>query len=279
MWSCITKKPPRSPARYQHVSSHSGGRFDVPAASHAAPASRTRARHSCSRYLFRNPLPERPISPWALSRTYFHPRSRVEHGAEGRATFVSPFAALPSMLRCPDCNATLELSGRSLICPKGHSFDLAREGYANLSRSRRTGDSKEMLHARRRFLEAGHYEPLSDLVNRSGGRTPFRGFVYGGGCRLRRGLLPRPTFRVPDRPGQYRESTDGIVRRDLAGNRWRQGSGGRTCPLLVLVLPGLSGDRTGCGKGRRPDGGGPLSTRRVPGGGHCRTPPRRRSGG
>lgn len=55
---------------------------------------------------------------------------------------------------------------RSLACPAGHCFDLARAGYANLARSRRTGDSAEMLHARRRFLDAGHYQPLSDLVNR-----------------------------------------------------------------------------------------------------------------
>ncbi len=91
----------------------------------------------------------------------------IGHGAEGRAPLASPFAALPPMLLCcPDCAGALTLSGRSLLCPAGHSFDLAREGYANLSRSRRTGDSKEMLRARRRFLEAGYYQPLSDLVNR-----------------------------------------------------------------------------------------------------------------
>jgi 23S rRNA (guanine745-N1)-methyltransferase len=109
---------------------------------------------------------------------------RVEHGVGERAPFVSPFAALPHILHCPDCVGDLELSGRSLLCPTGHSFDLAREGYANLSRSRRTGDSKEMLHARRRFLEAGYYQPLSDLVNRLVGEhhsaAPYT--VLDAGC-------------------------------------------------------------------------------------------------
>jgi 23S rRNA (guanine745-N1)-methyltransferase len=109
---------------------------------------------------------------------------RVEHGVGERASFVSPFAALPHLLRCPECAGILELSGRSLTCPKGHSFDLAREGYANLSRSRRTGDSTEMLRARRRFLEAGHYEPLSDLVNRLVGehRSGLPYTVLDAGC-------------------------------------------------------------------------------------------------
>jgi 23S rRNA (guanine745-N1)-methyltransferase len=109
---------------------------------------------------------------------------RVEHGVGERAPFVSPFAALPHLLRCPDCAGILELSGRSLTCPTGHSFDLARAGYANLSRSRRTGDSTEMLRARRRFLEAGYYEPLSNLVNRLVGehRSGLPYTVLDAGC-------------------------------------------------------------------------------------------------
>jgi 23S rRNA (guanine745-N1)-methyltransferase len=57
-----------------------------------------------------------------------------------------------------------------LRCARGHAFDIAREGYVNLllSRSRTPGvlgDAKPMLRARRRFLEAGHYESLSDRIN------------------------------------------------------------------------------------------------------------------
>ena len=52
----------------------------------------------------------------------------------------------------------------SVRCARGHSFDLAREGYLNLLRSKRTGDSKEMLLARRAFLDRGHYQPLAEAL-------------------------------------------------------------------------------------------------------------------
>ena len=56
-------------------------------------------------------------------------------------------------------------------CDAGHSFDLAREGYVNLllahqRRSRRPGDSDEMIAARRRFLATGAYDPLTDALAR-----------------------------------------------------------------------------------------------------------------
>lgn len=52
----------------------------------------------------------------------------------------------------------------SMRCGRCHSFDLAREGYLNLLRSKRTGDSKEMLLARRAFLDRGHYQPLAEAL-------------------------------------------------------------------------------------------------------------------
>jgi 23S rRNA (guanine745-N1)-methyltransferase len=57
----------------------------------------------------------------------------------------------------------------TLKCSAGHSFDIAREGYINLlpsnHRSRGIdGDVASMLHARRRFLEAGHYRPLLEAL-------------------------------------------------------------------------------------------------------------------
>jgi len=70
-------------------------------------------------------------------------------------------------LICPvrDCGEPLERRGRSLVCPRGHSFDLARSGYANLlqpqdRRSKRPGDAPEAVEARRRLLDAGYGEPL-----------------------------------------------------------------------------------------------------------------------
>jgi len=70
---------------------------------------------------------------------------------------------------CPVCRAPLARAGDVLACASGHSFDVAREGYVNLLPTQhRTrgigGDTAPMLQARRRFLEAGHYRPLLDLL-------------------------------------------------------------------------------------------------------------------
>ena len=55
--------------------------------------------------------------------------------------------------------------GAALKCESGHAFDIAKEGYVNLLAQKRAGDAKEMLKARRNFLESGLYEPLSDAIN------------------------------------------------------------------------------------------------------------------
>jgi SAM-dependent methyltransferase len=52
-----------------------------------------------------------------------------------------------------------------LRCSNSHTFDIAREGYVNLLRKKLPGDTKEMLVARRDFLERNHYQPLSDMLN------------------------------------------------------------------------------------------------------------------
>ncbi|RMG94733.1 MAG: methyltransferase domain-containing protein [Chloroflexi bacterium] len=69
---------------------------------------------------------------------------------------------------CPVCGQGLERITNSLRCPDGHVFDIAREGYVNLlaggKQTKVTGDLPEMVRARRRFLEAGYYEPLAQMV-------------------------------------------------------------------------------------------------------------------
>lgn len=74
-----------------------------------------------------------------------------------------------SIFRCPVCACDLYHEGKSLCCEKKHSYDIAREGYVNLllanqKGSREPGDSPEMLHARRRFLNAGYYRRLAEAV-------------------------------------------------------------------------------------------------------------------
>lgn len=73
-------------------------------------------------------------------------------------------------LACPVCGEQLHLQERTFVCAHRHSFDVAREGYVNLllgggKRPKFQGDSKEMLQARRRFLEAGYYAPLAQTLS------------------------------------------------------------------------------------------------------------------
>lgn len=70
-----------------------------------------------------------------------------------------------NLLACPVCEASLEQTDNSLQCSNHHSFDISSEGYVNLLRKKLPGDAKEMLTARREFLEQGHYQPLSNLIN------------------------------------------------------------------------------------------------------------------
>ncbi|MDX2202283.1 MAG: methyltransferase domain-containing protein [Hyphomicrobiaceae bacterium] len=74
-----------------------------------------------------------------------------------------------SNFACPIDGLPLASDGKRWICSSGHSFDVAREGYCNLlpaqhKASLDPGDSKEMVVARRRFLDAGHYAPISDRL-------------------------------------------------------------------------------------------------------------------
>ncbi len=80
---------------------------------------------------------------------------------------VIPFQALA----CPLDGGALRREGGSWRCAAGHCFDVASQGYANLlpvqqKRSRDPGDSKEMVEARRRFLNAGCYQPIAAAVSR-----------------------------------------------------------------------------------------------------------------
>lgn len=58
----------------------------------------------------------------------------------------------------------MRLAGPRLICDNGHSFDVARQGYVNLTAGRAnpgTGDTAGMIAAREQFLSHGHYQPLA----------------------------------------------------------------------------------------------------------------------
>ncbi len=83
-----------------------------------------------------------------------------------KKTSATPFAALI----CPLDGGALLRQDSHWRCEKGHCFDIAKEGYVNLlpvqnKRSRDPGDSKEMILARRRFLNAGHYQKIANALS------------------------------------------------------------------------------------------------------------------
>lgn len=75
-------------------------------------------------------------------------------------------------LCCPLDQLPLERKDRSLICAKGHAYDIAKTGYVNLlpvqkKHSKDPGDSKEMVASRREFLAGGYYDPIIDAILKS----------------------------------------------------------------------------------------------------------------
>lgn len=112
-----------------------------------------------------------------------------------------------SLFCCPICGAPLSLGEKAYRCPAGHSFDISAEGYVHLLPPNRMhakipGDNKQMVAARRAFLDAGHYQLFSDALNDlaarllSGPDRPAR--ILDSGCgegyytgRLRDSLTER----------------------------------------------------------------------------------------
>lgn len=76
-------------------------------------------------------------------------------------------AHLASIFMCPLCNGTFTVrSGRTLVCPDMHAFDVAREGYVNLipaqaKNSKEPGYNKELMQARHEFFETDGYGPVA----------------------------------------------------------------------------------------------------------------------
>ncbi len=69
-------------------------------------------------------------------------------------------------LRCPVCRGALGTGAGALRCRAGHSFDIARQGYVDLTAGRLThaGDTTEMVYARESALAAGHFDFITSAV-------------------------------------------------------------------------------------------------------------------
>ncbi len=70
------------------------------------------------------------------------------------------------MYICPKCKAPLIKEEQRYICSQSHSFDIAGAGYVNLILGSKSfhGDNKNMVSARRRFLQSGKYSVIIDTL-------------------------------------------------------------------------------------------------------------------
>src|SRR4051812_39620600 len=106
------------------------------------------------------------------------------------------------LLRCPHCMSPLEPAARTLRCSRGHSFDVARQGYVALVAGgglRHHGDSREMVAAREAFLGAGHFDPLTEaLVAAAATEAPGAVVDVGAGTGY---YLARVLDAAPERAG------------------------------------------------------------------------------
>jgi 23S rRNA (guanine745-N1)-methyltransferase len=122
------------------------------------------------------------------------------------------------LLRCPHCGQALALADGAVACARGHSFDVARQGYVSLLRGdARLGsaDTAQMVAAREAFLAAGHFEPLAEALAGEAERA-----LAGGapGCVLDVGAgtgwyLARVLDRLPGRQGLALDLSKHALRR------------------------------------------------------------------
>ncbi|MFD7658026.1 putative RNA methyltransferase [Actinosynnema sp. NPDC059797] len=90
------------------------------------------------------------------------------------------------LLRCPTCRTRrLRPDRGALRCAEGHTFDIARHGYAGLLTGGRatSGDDAAAVRARRRFLSTGAYAPIREVVaGLAADAAPERAAVVDVGC-------------------------------------------------------------------------------------------------
>ena len=89
--------------------------------------------------------------------------------------------------QCPLCAQPLRRGEKRYVCPQGHSFDIARQGYVNLltvqqKHSLDPGDTRQQVLSRRAFLESGFYAPISEALNQAALDYNAQGEILDVGC-------------------------------------------------------------------------------------------------
>lgn len=90
-------------------------------------------------------------------------------------------------LLCPVCGEVLAKGDHAMVCPNGHSFDIARQGYCNLltvqqKHSAAPGDTLQQVRSRRTFLEGGFYAPICDALIQAAKEYGASGELLDIGC-------------------------------------------------------------------------------------------------
>ena len=90
-------------------------------------------------------------------------------------------------LICPICFEKLDMAGKQYVCPRNHSFDIARQGYVHLlpvqqKHSKNPGDTREQVLSRREFLEAGFYVPIARTLMETAKELGLSGPILDVGC-------------------------------------------------------------------------------------------------
>lgn len=73
---------------------------------------------------------------------------------------------LISILRCPLCGGAFSRRDNSLVCAKGHCYDIARQGYVNfVPGQKEMFYRKELFESRAKAFEAGVYAPVVERIS------------------------------------------------------------------------------------------------------------------
>ena len=105
-----------------------------------------------------------------------------------------------SVWKCPVCGSFMQHRGRCWSCTKGHSFDMAKSGYVNLlpanrKHAKNPGDNAVMMRARKKFLDAGHYAPLLQALEKAAEPAVFCWMPAVG-----KDIIPKEFLRHWNRP-------------------------------------------------------------------------------
>jgi 23S rRNA (guanine745-N1)-methyltransferase len=148
------------------------------------------------------------------------------------------------LLRCPHCRSALEREGSSVACPRGHSFDVARQGYLSLlpgDARRGTADSAARVAARADFLARGHFDRLATALADTCANVLAPG-SSGAVVDLGAGTgwyLARVLDRLGDRPGLAIDLSKHALRR-AAGSHARAGAVAADAWRPVPVRDGIA---------------------------------------